>query len=137
MATESRRPNPASFRVSSGLRYEPLGRCRCLMLMGAKRSVVDSRKHPAVDARQRAVRFDHNGSAPAIAVDGVVALREAITAANTNAPVGDAPAGDPGNDTITFDIPGSGPHVITPLSPLPVITDTLTIDGTSEPARRT
>ncbi len=68
-----------------------------------------------------------------IAVDGVVTLREAITAANTNAPVGDAPAGDPGNDTISFDIAGSGPHVIAPASPLPAIVDTLSIDGTTEP----
>jgi len=35
-------------------------------------------------------------------VDGEVTLREAIVAANTNLPAGDAPAGDVGIDTIEF-----------------------------------
>ena len=60
--------------------------------------------------------------------DGVVdtahtSLREAIHAAN-NAP---------GVNTISFDIPGPGPHTIQPTSPLPVITDPIIIDGTTEP----
>jgi hypothetical protein len=48
------------------------------------------------------------GTGDTIAVDGVVTLREAITAANTNAPCGDAPAGDVGLDVINFNIPGGG-----------------------------
>ncbi len=46
-------------------------------------------------------------------------LREAITAANAN----------PGTDTIEFDIPGNGPHTISPTSVLPTITEAVTIDG--------
>jgi hypothetical protein len=38
-----------------------------------------------------------------------------------------------GTDAISFDIPGSGPHTIQPLSPLPAITDTLLLDATTEP----
>ncbi len=51
-------------------------------------------------------------------------LREAIVYANAN----------PGNDTITFDIPGAGPHLISPISALPQLTDNGTlVDGWSEP----
>ena len=35
-------------------------------------------------------------------------------------------------DTILFDIPGAGPHTITPLTPLPDITDAVYIDGDSD-----
>ncbi len=60
--------------------------------------------------------------------DGVVdathtSLREAINAANSA----------PGVNTISFNIPGPGPHTIQPTSPLPVITDPVVIDGTTEP----
>ena len=48
-------------------------------------------------------------------------LREAIQEAN-------APT-SPGADTINFDIPGDGPHTISPTSLLPAITETATIDG--------
>jgi len=51
-------------------------------------------------------------------------LREAINAANAN----------PGLDTISFDIPGAGPHVIELCSLLPKLKDGgTTIDGTTEP----
>jgi len=50
-------------------------------------------------------------------------LREAINIAN-------ASAGVP--DTITFNITGAGPHIITPAT-LPEITDTVTIDGYTQP----
>jgi CSLREA domain-containing protein len=46
-------------------------------------------------------------------------LREAITAANTNA----------GADTINFAIPGDGPHIISPSVNLPAIAEAVTIDG--------
>ena len=66
--------------------------------------------------------------------DGVVTLREAITAANNNANFGDAIGSGPyGADTIVFNIPGSGVQTIALTSALPVITDTLTIDGTTQP----
>ena len=50
-------------------------------------------------------------------------LREAITAANNN----------PGVDTIIFNIPDAGVQTITPTSPLPTITETVTIDGYTQP----
>ncbi len=50
-------------------------------------------------------------------------LREAITAANAN----------PGADIIAFNIPGSVLHTISPTSNLPTISETLTIDGYTQP----
>lgn len=55
--------------------------------------------------------------------DGDGSLRHAIENANRV----------PGADTITFDIPGAGPHRIELTTPLPELTDTVTLDGTSEP----
>src|SRR5215813_7836214 len=46
-------------------------------------------------------------------------LRKAIVDANTT----------PGNDVIQFNIPGAGVHTISPIVPLPVITETVLIDG--------
>ena len=54
---------------------------------------------------------------------GPGSLRQVILDANAN----------PGTDTITFDIPGTGPHTITPLTELPAITDPVIIDGTTQP----
>ena len=53
---------------------------------------------------------------------GPGSLRQAILSANA--------AG--GADNIFFAIPGGGPHVIKPSSPLPVITGTTAIDGYSQ-----
>lgn len=50
-------------------------------------------------------------------------LREALAATN----------GSPGPDTITFNIPGGGPHTISPQSPLPTIVDSITLNGLSQP----
>jgi len=71
----------------------------------------------------------------AIAVDGVVTLREAITSisngASINADV--VPVGAYGtSDTINFAIPGSGVHTILPASPLPQIAKPMLIDGYSQ-----
>lgn len=55
---------------------------------------------------------------------GAGTLREAINQANDN----------PGKDTITFNIPGAAPHSIVPNSALPTITESVIIDGTSEPS---
>ncbi len=54
---------------------------------------------------------------------GAGSLRQAITSANGNGVT----------DTITFSIAGSGPHVISLASALPQITDTVTVNGWSEP----
>ena len=49
-------------------------------------------------------------------------LREAINAANANT----------GSDTINFNISGAGVKTITPASALPIVTDTVTIDATTQ-----
>ena len=58
--------------------------------------------------------------------DGFISLREAITATN-NSLNGTSP------DRISFDIAGSGPHIISLSSALPQITETVIIDGSTEP----
>ena len=50
-------------------------------------------------------------------------LRQAILDANSSL----------GTDTIDFNIPGAGSHTVQPLSSLPTITDTLLIDGYTQP----
>jgi parallel beta-helix repeat protein len=54
---------------------------------------------------------------------GVGSLRQAIIDANANL----------GADTINFNIAGAGVQTITPLTPLPTITETVTIDGYTQP----
>ena len=54
---------------------------------------------------------------------GAGSLRQAILDANATA----------GVDDITFNIPGAGVHTIKPLSPLPVIINTVNINGYSQP----
>jgi hypothetical protein len=54
---------------------------------------------------------------------GVSSLRQAIMDANSN----------PGADTIAFNIPGAGVHIIALLSALPAFTETVTIDGYTQP----
>ncbi|NWF68460.1 MAG: right-handed parallel beta-helix repeat-containing protein [Chloroflexi bacterium] len=73
------------------------------------------------------------GTGDTIALDGVVTLREAITAANNNAASGDAPAGSAGLDTITFNIPGAGVQTINLTAALPIISESLVIDGLTQP----
>lgn len=79
-----------------------------------------------------------NSNADTVANNGACTLREAIIAANTNAPsgmaMGECPAGSiEGQDQIIFAIPGNGPHTITPGSALPNIGSSLSIDGYSQP----
>jgi len=57
---------------------------------------------------------------------GSGSLRSAITTANATANVINP-------DVISFNIAGDGPHVISLLSPLPVVTEAVTIDGYSQP----
>ena len=54
---------------------------------------------------------------------GPGSLRQAILDANSTA----------GADTIAFNIPGAGVHTITPVTALPVVTETATIDGYTQP----
>ena len=75
-------------------------------------------------------------AADTTSVDGAVTLREAMTSvnngANLNADV--VAVGAYGtSDTINFNIPGAGVHTITPTSLLPPITNSVLIDGYSQP----
>jgi CSLREA domain-containing protein len=73
------------------------------------------------------------GTGDAVAVDGACTLREAVTAANTNAASGDCPAGTVGLDQIHFAIGGGGAQSINLFAPLPDIVDPVTIDATTQP----
>ena len=74
-----------------------------------------------------------NGTGDTIAVDGACTLREAVTAANTNAASGDCPAGDAGLDQIHFAIGGGGAQSITIFDAMVDIVDPVTIDATTQP----
>ncbi|MCY2968958.1 MAG: right-handed parallel beta-helix repeat-containing protein, partial [Planctomycetota bacterium] len=54
---------------------------------------------------------------------GTGSLRQAILDADAS----------PGSHTISFHIPGGGTHMISPQSALPVITNSVTLDGTTQP----
>jgi hypothetical protein len=54
---------------------------------------------------------------------GTGSLRQAILNANNTA----------GVDNITFNIPGAGPHTITPAAALPTVSDPVLIDATTQP----
>ena len=88
-----------------------------------------------VQATSRAATITVTGTGDTIAVDGLVTLREAITSANNNANVNaDVVAvGAYGTDTINFAIAGAGVHTISPTSALPTVTDTVVINGYSQP----
>lgn len=58
-----------------------------------------------------------------VADSGPGTLRSAITNANAT----------PGSDFIHFNLTGTGPFTIAPLSPLPALTDPVVIDGTTQP----
>jgi hypothetical protein len=88
----------------------------------------------ALEERSLLSTITVTGTGDTIANDGVVTLREAITAANTNAaPSGDTTPGDPGPDTIAFDIPGTGVQTIHLASALPTITEPVVVDGYTQP----
>src|SRR5262245_51381426 len=88
----------------------------------------------ALEERSLLATITVTGTGDTIAKDGVVTLREAITAANTNAdPSGDTTPGDPGPDTIAFHIPGAGVRTIDLTSTLPDITEPVVIDGYTQP----
>jgi uncharacterized repeat protein (TIGR01451 family) len=77
------------------------------------------------------------GTGDTIAVDGAVTLREAIQSIDQGSDVNsDVTAHRTGtygtNDTIVFNIPGTGVHTINITSALPAITRTMLIDGTTQ-----
>lgn len=64
------------------------------------------------------------GDGVCLTAGGVCTLRAAMEEAN---------AQDGGGIEIEFNIAGPGPHTISPATPLPAITNSMLIDGTSEP----
>jgi hypothetical protein len=101
----------------------------------ARREISRRPQIESMEERRLMSLITVTGTGDAInATDGVVTLREAITAANSNKNISDVVGvGAYGNDTIDFNIPGTGVHTIRPTSALPTITDPLTIDGYSQP----
>jgi hypothetical protein len=76
-----------------------------------------------LESRQLPAVFLVTSTANGVAGGGDGTLRAAILAANAN----------PGPDTIEFDFEPGGNQAIDLTSPLPTLTDTVTIDGTSQP----
>lgn len=82
-----------------------------------------------------------NSAADTNARDAVLTLREAIMVANGDLAVGSLTAQEQGQvdgaaapvDLIHFDLPGTGVQTIAATSPLPDITDSVVIDGASQP----
>jgi CSLREA domain-containing protein len=79
--------------------------------------------HAALVGNTYIVTTTSDGDDGACAVS-LCSLRDAIKAANAHA----------GADTINFNIPGTGVHTINVNSQMPLITDPLIVDGTSEPS---
>src|SRR5262245_3821998 len=75
--------------------------------------------------------------------DTVLTLREAILVANGTLAFGTLTASEqaqvsgtlnnPGTDSIAFNIGGGGVQTISPTSALPIITDAVVLDGTTQP----
>ena len=122
MAFESRELTSSFVRIRA---FRSLGRLACsgILLLAASSA--------------RAATITVNSMADVAANDGQCTLREAITAANTNTVSGALPgecgAGAAGLDTIAFNIAGAGVHTIAVLTPLPTITEAVTIDGYTQP----
>ena len=90
---------------------------------------TQSRKRPPVrlsfdlfEERLLLTTFTVNSAADPFGLEGTTTLRQAIDGSNAT----------PGPDTIDFNIPGPGVHTISLASPLPPITDPVTIDGYSQ-----
>jgi CSLREA domain-containing protein len=82
-------------------------------------------------ANVQAATITVTGNGDAVAVDGQCTLREAIAAANTNAPSNECPAGDPGPDVINFDAGAFATHkTVTLTAGDLVVSSELTINGT-------
>lgn len=93
----------------------------CLVIVGAARILPAQASQSDAQAVYTVNTVADPGTGTCDATE--CTLREAIRAANLSA----------GADTIQFNVPGTGPHTIQPRSALPTITDTLTLDGASQP----
>src|SRR5687767_14070145 len=105
--------------VNSLFRMRPLGRWSRLLvalaLVTAALSFVRPAYAASITVTTTTDTLDAAASCAAVTLvalpgpDSQTSLREAICAANSNAD----------SDTITFYIPGTGPHTIAPATPLP------------------
>lgn len=84
------------------------------MLQGHETFVVDSTEDTGDGKLGDGVCDDGTGDCT---------LRAAIEEANTT----------PGRDVISFSLPGDAPYIIQPTAPLPIITDPIVIDGSTQP----
>lgn len=88
------------------------------------------------DALSDLVVLRQNGTAPSIALSAPTATFTVTTTANSGAgslaqAILDSNSNG-GADMIAFNIPGAGPHTISPTSQLPLIFGAVTIDGTTQ-----
>jgi len=134
--TSNRRASERVLELLALLRRATRGKPR-----GASRG---TRRRPAVDLLERRcllATLTVNSADDNVDLDGVLTLREAIEVVNRQRPIEslsplesgqvDGPLSD--GDTIAFAIPGPGPHTIRPVTPLPAIVRSVTIDGYSQP----
>ncbi|HYV04705.1 MAG TPA: hypothetical protein VFB82_08975, partial [Blastocatellia bacterium] len=85
--------------------------------------VAPSSVHPNVATTFLVTNTGDNGGVNPAPGAGTGTLRQAIVDANANT----------GADSINFNIAGATPHTISPAAPLPAITESVTINGTSNP----
>jgi uncharacterized repeat protein (TIGR01451 family) len=83
------------------------------------RSVTYTPRLEQVEARQLLATF----TVTSVADSGAGSLRQAILDANAT----------PGANAIRFALPGPGPYSIAPATDLPTVSNTVTIDGTTQP----
>jgi len=118
-----------NIRISSSFRVV------LVILIALWIGLIGFKGRPPASARMVFATITVTTTGDTVAADGFCSLREAILAANTNTSVNECPAGAPGLDTIQFNL-GVGTPVISLSSPLPAITQALTIDGATGGATR-
>jgi hypothetical protein len=122
----------ASLKTSEeNPRQEHLRRVAVLGLLGAGFLIVLSAL--MANAATITVTGTSDEVLGALAWNGTCDLREAIEAANTNTRVAECAAGDPGLDTIAFDIGTGGLQTISPIAPLQGVEEAAIIDGHTQP----
>src|SRR5438105_2168429 len=125
MAPQSNEGTESRLRVEERSDNNPLFHIRFTDLASPALIEADG-TNPLAISPQATTTFIVNSTAdPGTGVcdDAECTLREAIAAANAHA----------GTDTIVFNIPGTGPHTIRPISHLPSLTSPVTIDGYTQP----
>ncbi len=139
---------PRNHRLSSGktkfkvqtshraLYRAGLGGLVAMLLLGLVLPYIPYISEPFSPVRrvEAAATMTVTTTADTVAVDGQCSLREALQANNTNATVNECiHDGTGGLDTINFNIAGPAPYTFNVASALPIITDSVLIDGRSEP----